>query len=140
MDIFCSDQQEAFLLPDVDIHTFITIGSPLGFPVIQGKIAAEWQSKRLVPPKLKTPPGVKKHWYNMADLKDKIAVIYNLGDNFQANYRGVVAEDIIVHNDYRSNHVFNPHKSFGYLRTPQFAELLNKFSKSKNIFRRIFNI
>ena len=129
-----------FLIPDIDIHTFITIGSPLGFPVIQGKIAAEWQSKRLVPPKLKTPPGVQKHWYNLADLKDKIALIYDLSDNFQANYRGVVAEDYLVHNDYESNHVFNPHKSFGYLRTQKFSKILCEFSKKTNFLRKLFSM
>lgn len=128
-----------FLITDIDIRTFITIGSPLGFPVVQGKIAAEWQSKRLVPPKLKTPPGVKKHWYNLADLKDRIALIYDLSENFQPNYRGVVAEDFVVYNDYQSNHVFNPHKSYGYLRTPEFARILYDFSTEKNIIKRFFS-
>ncbi len=128
-----------FLITDIDIRTFITIGSPLGFPVVQGKIAAEWQSKRLVPPKLKTPPGVKKHWYNLADLKDRIALIYDLSENFQPNYRGVVAEDFVVYNDYQSNHIFNPHKSYGYLRTPEFARILYDFSTEKNIIKRFFS-
>jgi hypothetical protein len=128
-----------FMIPDIDIHTFITIGSPLGFPVVQGKIAAEWHSRRLVPPKLKTPPGVKKHWFNLADLKDRIALIYDLSENFQPNYRGVQAEDFVVYNDYQSNHVFNPHKSYGYLRTPEFARILNDFSTDKNIIKRFFS-
>jgi hypothetical protein len=128
-----------FMVPDIDIHTFVTIGSPLGFPVIQGKIATEWHAKRLVPPKLKTPPGVKKHWYNLADHKDRIALIYDLSDNFQPNYRGVVAEDFVVYNDYQNNHVFNPHKSYGYLRTAEFAGILTKFSKRQNVIRRLYN-
>lgn len=121
-----------FMMPQIDIHTFVTIGSPLGFPVVQGRIAAEWLSRRLVPPKLKTPPGVKKHWYNLADLKDKIALIYDMSENFQPNYRGVIAEDFVVYNDYQSNKVYNPHKSFGYLRTREFAQILADFSKKKN--------
>ena len=123
-----------FLLPDHEIHTFITMGSPLGFPVVQGKIAAEWQSKRLVPPKLKTPPGVRKHWYNFADLKDRIALIYDLSENFQANYHGVVAEDFVVLNDYQSINVHNPHKSYGYLRTLEFAHALSMFAEKKHGF------
>ncbi len=128
-----------FLVPDIDIHTFITIGSPLGFPVVQGKIAAEWHSKRLVPPKLKTPPGVKKHWYNLADLKDRIALIYDLSENYLPNYRGVIAEDFVVFNDYQSNHVFNPHKSYGYLRTPEFARILHHFSRERNVIKSFFS-
>lgn len=128
-----------FMIPDIDIHTFATIGSPLGFPVVQGKIASEWHTKRLVPPKLKTPPGVKKRWVNLADLKDRIALIYDLSENYQPNYRGVVAEDFVVFNDYQSNHIFNPHKSYGYLRTLEFAEILTKFSKRQNVIRRLYN-
>lgn len=125
-----------FLAPGIDIHTFVTMGSPLGFPVVQGKIAFEWHAKRLVPPKLKTPPGVRKHWYNFADLKDKIAMIYDLSENYQPNYRRVVAEDFVVYNDYQNNHVFNPHKSYGYLRTPEFASVLADFMKEHNVVRR----
>ena len=116
-----------FLSPDIDIHTFITIGSPLGFPVIQGKIASEWNSKRLVPPKLKTPPRVKKHWYNFADLRDKVALIYQLNKNYSANWRGIKPQDFVVNNDYQSESVFNPHKSFGYLRTMEFSSILSGF-------------
>ena len=128
-----------FLVTEVNINTFFTIGSPLGFPVIQGKIAAEWQSKRLVPPKLKTPPGVTKHWYNLADLKDRIALIYDLGKNYEPNYRGISPDDFVVFNDYESNHVFNPHKSYGYLRTKEFAQLLSSFIRDRNKIQSIIH-
>lgn len=121
-----------FLLPDINIHTFVTIGSPLGFPVIQGKIALEWNSKKLVPPKLKTPPGVFKNWYNFADLKDKIALIYQLGKNYQSNWRGVTPQDFIVYNDYESDIEPNHHKSFGYLRAKEFSLILYSFSKKQS--------
>ena len=120
-----------FLQPEIEIQTFVTMGSPLGFPVIQGKIASEWHSKKLVPPKLMTPPGVIKHWYNFADLKDTVALIYDLSENYLPNWRGVAAEDFVVHNDYKSESAFNPHKSFGYLRTTEFAETLSKFCNEK---------
>lgn len=123
-----------FLMQDLDIHTFVTMGSPLGFPVVQGKIAAEWSAKRLVPPKLKTPPGVKRHWYNFADLKDRVAIIYQLSKNFQRNYRRVKVKDFVVHNDYQMNDEPNPHKSYGYLRTEEFAGVLGKFCRQKHSF------
>jgi hypothetical protein len=126
-----------FMIPDVDIHTFATIGSPLGFPVVQGKIAAEWQSKRLVPPKLKTPPGVKIHWYNFADLRDKIALIYDLSKNYLPNWRGVVVENFIVNNDYRTTLEANHHKSFGYLRTPEFSKVLHRFIQEKSTIQKL---
>jgi len=123
-----------FLLPEMNIHTFMTIGSPLGFPVIQGKIAAEWNSKRLVPPKMKTPPGVVHHWYNFADLKDKVALIYQLNKNFRANWRGVKPKDFVVNNDYQTEVEPNHHKSFGYLRATAFSELLYNFSKGESVY------
>lgn len=116
-----------FLMPKINIHTFITIGSPLGFPVVQGKIAAEWNTKKLVPAKLKAPAGIKKHWYNFADLKDKVALIYDLSKNYEANWRGIKPQNFVVHNDYQSEKEFNPHKSFGYLRAQQFSEVLYEF-------------
>lgn len=133
-----------FLLPEIVIHTFITLGSPLGFPVIQGKIASEWNAKRLVPPKLKTPPGVKKHWYNFADLKDNVALIYNLHENYVANWQGVRPQDFVVNNDYQIENEFNPHKSFGYLRTLEFSQALYDFSLKEyfltNILSRFYSL
>lgn len=128
-----------FLTPEIDIDTFITIGSPLGFPVVQGKIAAEWNIRKLAPPKLKTPPGVKKHWYNFADLKDKVALIYHLSKNYEANLGGISPRDFIVQNDYKINGEFNPHKSFGYLRTPELSKVLYKFSYERNFFKRLLS-
>ncbi len=126
-----------FVLPEIKIHTFISFGSPLGFPVVQGKIASEWQSKKIDRPNLKTPPGVTNHWYNFADLRDKIAVIYQLGKNYDANGHGIAPRDFVVHNDYRTEVEPNHHKSFGYLRTPELAEVLYSFAKKENLIARI---
>ena len=128
-----------FLMPEINIHTFITIGSPLGFPVVQGKIAAEWHAKRLVPPNLKTPPRVKKHWYNFADLNDKVALIYQLSKNFKANWRGIKPMDFVVYNDYQIENEFNPHKSFGYLRTPEFSKVLHEFSVEESFTKKVLS-
>jgi len=128
-----------FLMPDINIHSFVTIGSPLGFPVVQGKVAAEWSSKRLVPPRLKTPPGVKRHWYNFADLKDKVALIYQLSKNFHRNYRGIKVQDFIVHNDYQIEENANHHKSYGYLRANEFSAVLHKFSVKENYVKKLLS-
>lgn len=129
-----------FLMPEINIHTFITIGSPLGFPVIQGKIAAEWHAKKLVPPRLKTPPRVKKNWYNFADLNDKIALIYQLGKNFKSNWRGIKPIDFVVNNDYRIENTVNPHKSFGYLRTPELSKVLHEFSVEESFTKKVLSV
>ncbi|MCK5703950.1 MAG: alpha/beta hydrolase, partial [Cyclobacteriaceae bacterium] len=128
-----------FLAPDINIRTFVTMGSPLGFPVVQGKIATEWHAKRLVPPRLRTPPRVKKHWYNFADLNDKVALIYQLSKNFKANWRGIRPKDFVVHNDYQIENSFNPHKSFGYLRTPEFSKVLHEFSVEESFTKKVLS-
>jgi pimeloyl-ACP methyl ester carboxylesterase len=126
-----------FLVNDVEIDALVTIGSPLGFPVIQGKIVAEWRAKKLVSPKLQTPACIKGHWFNLADLKDKIALIYDLSENFFSNDNGVMAQDDVVHNDFQSNGHANPHKSYGYLRTKECAAILAAFSSRESIWHRL---
>lgn len=116
-----------FLLPELKIDTFITMGSPLGLPIVMSKIAVEEKLKPHIKEKLKTPPGVKRNWFNFSDLEDKIAMNYNLGDDYDKNSNGVRAVDFVVNNNYEINGEKNPHKSYGYLRTPEFAEVLAEF-------------
>lgn len=116
-----------YIAPDIDIHTLVTLGSPLGFPVIMGKIAAERNISLPKLHKLKTPESVKRKWYNLSDLEDKIALIYRLSGNFDPNSSGVHVTDMIIHNNYQINGERNPHKSFGYLRTPEMARILYDF-------------
>lgn len=116
-----------FILPDLKIDTLVTMGSPLGLPVVMGKIAAEEKLKPRIKEKLKTPPGVKRYWYNFSDLEDKIAMNYNLGDDYDKNSNGVQAVDFVVNNNYEINGEKNPHKSYGYLRTPEFSKVLSEF-------------
>jgi len=122
-----------FILPEIKIDTFVTMGSPLGLPIIMSKIASEQNMKLHMKEKLKTPPGVKRNWYNFSDLEDKVAMNYNLGDDYNENASGVKATDIIVNNDYEINGERNPHKSYGYLRTPEFSEVLYDFLIRKKI-------
>jgi hypothetical protein len=139
-----------FILPELKIDTFITMGSPLGLPVIMSKIAAEQNMKVHNNEKLKTPPAVEMNWYNFSDLEDKVAMNYDLGDDYNENSKGVKAIDMIVHNNYQINGERNPHKIYGYLRTPEFSVVLYEFlireklkpsrwlfEYSKNVYERI---
>jgi hypothetical protein len=118
------------IVPSVPIDTFVTIGSPLGLPVIKSKIVADRKGINPKEFRLKTPENVLSHWYNLADLKDKIAVDYTLSDDFEENSRHVRAIDKMVNNDYEYEKNRNHHKSFGYLRTPEMAEIIFDFLKS----------
>ena len=71
---------------DHNIDTFITIGSPLGIPVILSRLAAEHgldAEKRL-----KTPEAITNGWYNFSDLNDRVAFNYTLGDDYKKKFKG----------------------------------------------------
>jgi len=112
--------------PDVPIDTLVTIGSPLSLPIIVSKIIKELHESGRKVSKPPTPENVKK-WYNLADLRDKVTLNYNLADDYLPNTQGVLPEDEVVYNDYGYDGDENPHKSFGYLRTPELAQIVHEF-------------
>lgn len=100
---------------DFSIEHFVTLGSPLGLSHVKHMIINE---NHLV----RTPSIVKK-WSNLADRRDPVALDSHLSDDYQANdYDVKVADDLVI-NDWGGIH----HKSYGYLRTPEFTDLLKKF-------------
>lgn len=108
---------------EVPIRTWLTMGSPLGQSIIQGKLLG---FSKPVQSRVKTPENVGR-WLNCADLKDWVALDYNLRDDFDPNSRGVLPEDIEVQNTFVYNGVENPHTVFGYLQTPECAALISEF-------------
>ena len=115
-------------VPDIKIHTFVTMGSPLGMPFIMSKNYDE--QKKLLKKKIlrnTTPENVQKNWYNFSDLDDKVALNYNLGDDYDENSHRVKAIDKIIYNDYIIDGERKPHKSYGYLRAPEFSQVLWEF-------------
>ncbi len=122
---------------EIPIHTFITAGSPLGLPVVISKIAAE-QKKRLSSENtMLTPPSINKNWYNFSDILDRVALNYDLADDFTKNEFGVGPIDFLVVNNYEINGKRNPHKSYGYLRTPEFAKVLTEFIQTEKLTLRL---
>jgi pimeloyl-ACP methyl ester carboxylesterase len=115
--------------PAFEVAHFVTIGSPLGVPLVKGYVWDERKSYALEP--LRTPTVVTERWVNYADRKDPVARDIHLRDDFGPNDRGIQVEDDIVLNDYISpNGVSNPHKSYGYLRTPELSEHIRDFIQS----------
>jgi len=112
------------IVPDITIDTFVTCGSPLGIPVIMNKIKAEQRD----PDKpLRVPENITRQWYNLSDLRDRVAINYNLADDFPANTAGMTIIDKQVQNTYQYAGEKNPHKSYGYLRTPEMSEIVYAF-------------
>ncbi|MGZ2368912.1 hypothetical protein ACXR6G_03920 [Ancylomarina sp. YFZ004] len=123
------------LTPEIPIHSLITMGSPLGLPIVIGKIAAEQKIRLNGKPVLSSPPGISSHWYNLADITDHVALHHKLGDDFLYNGKGIHPIDILVNNTYEMNGVKNPHKSFGYLQSPELISILNGFIADPKLSR-----
>jgi len=118
------------LQDEIKIHTFVTIGSPLGIPVIMNKIFAGLKVTMPEITTLKVPENIIYNWYNFSDLEDRVAINYNLADDYPPNSNNVSIEDFIVQNDYIYKDETNPHKSYGYLRTPEVAKIILNFVDS----------
>jgi pimeloyl-ACP methyl ester carboxylesterase len=112
---------------EVQIDTLITIGSPLGLPVVVSKIVNELKLKNSETKKLEAPKSIKNYWYNFSDLEDRVAFNYKLNDDFSESSNGLKVTDFVVNNNYSSDGRHNPHKSYGYLRTPEVAEKIYQF-------------
>ena len=58
----------SFFAPQSKIHTFITIGSPLGLPLVISKIAAQYKNKPSGRKEMVNPPGLYGNWFNFSDV------------------------------------------------------------------------
>jgi len=116
-----------YSVPDIPIHTLVTMGSPLGLPLVMLKIVAEQGKKPKKHITVKTPENIVHAWYNFSDLKDKVATDYTLSEDYEANARGIRAVDAVVVNNYEYQGNPNPHNVYGYLRTPEVAHVIHNF-------------
>jgi len=117
----------SLIAPNIKIDTFVTMGSPLGLPIIVSEIAEELRTVNPNLVKLSTPKNITRHWVNYYDVEDSVAINYHLKDDYIENKNKVKVEGINVINNYEINGEKNPHKSYGYLRTSEFANLLSDF-------------
>ncbi len=109
--------------PPLTVSHFVTIGSPLGLQMVRDSTRrSRWDKK------VRTPTIVAERWVNFADRKDPVAFDTHLRDDYGQNDVGVQVVDDLVLNDYVSpTSVPNPHKSYGYLRTPEMSDLIASF-------------
>lgn len=109
--------------PNLKLHSFVTVGSPLGLPLVKKNVRMERDVAR-------TPSIVERAWINFADPRDPVAADTRLRGDYEANARGVRVYDDLVWNDYEHKGQKNHHKIFGYLRTPEMSRLLKDFLKA----------
>ncbi len=112
--------------PEFPVHSFLTIGSPLGLYEIKSRVHSERINYTEVP--VRTPTVVTGGWDNHSDRRDPVAFDTRLGDDYRPNGAGVRVADALVLNDYVSpKWEPNYHKSYGYLRTPELSECIRNF-------------
>lgn len=111
----------------VKVDTLLTVGSPLGFPLVKGKIAHNLGLIDRLTQKPPTPESITTQWLNIADFNDKVAFHYHLCDDFAPNSKGLNVKDIMVRNNYRFRGEKNPHKIYGYLKTYEIASKIFNF-------------
>ena len=110
-------------LPAID-H-FVTIGSPLGLPVVIQHAREEF-SNTLVPQQV-------RQWTNLSDPRDKIALDCILGKDYPPAPGWMRIQDGLAYNDYvdqtgKRDH----HNGYGYLRTPELSDIVREFLNTGN--------
>ena len=105
-------------LPGLRISHFVTLGSPLGLTGVKEIVAAPQRV-----------PECVARWSNYSDPRDYAARWdTRLSNDYRANRAGVTVSDHLVINGYVSpSGKSNPHKIYGYLRTPEMSELIASF-------------
>ncbi|PIB36188.1 hypothetical protein BFP72_12685 [Reichenbachiella sp. 5M10] len=112
------------------IDTLVTMGSPLGLPMIRENIAKDLGIPYEDGDQLPTPESID-NWYNLSDEEDHFAVFDELATFFAPNSKGIHPTDMLVDNDYKNWVTNNAHKSFGYLRTPEMGRIIADFLHKK---------
>ncbi|MFO8028420.1 MAG: hypothetical protein R6U28_01030 [Cyclonatronaceae bacterium] len=117
-----------FFAAETRLHTLVTIGSPLGLPLVVSRIAAQYKTRPRGKKEMVTPPGIYGNWFNMYDILDRITLGYALSRNYRFNEHAIRPRDFSVVNDYHNHEgEHNPHKSYGYLRTKELVRVMEDF-------------
>lgn len=114
--------------PGLEIDTLVTIGSPLGQRYVIDNYKKEEKEKSIN--KLNVPGNIRKHWYNLSDTEDQVAINHKLSEFYKISSNGLTIIDKLVKNNYSYKGNINPHKSFGYLRTPEISGIIYSFRSS----------
>ncbi|MEK9140153.1 MAG: hypothetical protein AAB308_03775 [Nitrospirota bacterium] len=102
------------------IEQFITIGSPLGLPIVAQHVREKFEQTTM-------PQGVQ-HWTNLADPGDKVALDCTLADEYRSSSDGIRIQDDLIHNGYVDRNGKNDrHNSYGYLRAPELSDIVKTF-------------
>lgn len=124
---------------EFSVDTFITIGSPLGIPLIVENLKKEQRDAIASNRTIRTPGSISGQWINLFDQRDEIGRNHQLGRSFEPNSRGVAPEDKAIINDYLGiDGRANPHKVYGYLRCREMSDVLYRLITRDKSRARLF--
>ncbi len=107
--------------PALRIDHLVTAGAPLGLAKVKLKFEAEHGTLRV--------PNTVSAWTNLADGDDIVSIMGALDADYAANDAGIRIADRRVVNDFRRlDGEANHHKSYGYLRTPEFSSIARGYT------------
>jgi hypothetical protein len=107
--------------PSLQVEHLVTAGSPLGLAKVKLKFEAEHGALRV--------PNNVSAWTNLADGNDVVAIMGALDADYGPSALGVHIIDQRVVNGYRrADGEANHHKSYGYVRTPEFSRVARAYA------------
>ncbi|WP_245930556.1 esterase/lipase family protein [Methylobacterium radiodurans] len=107
--------------PVLRVAHLVTMGSPLGLAKVKLKFEAEHGALRV--------PNNVSAWTNLADGNDIVSIMGALDADYAESDAGISLVDKRVVNDFRRlDGEPNHHKSYGYLRTPEFASIARAYT------------
>jgi hypothetical protein len=110
---------------DLTVKQFVTMGSPLGLTPVRARVYRGREYSRIP---VRTPSIVTERWVNYSDRKDRVAAESHLRGDYRSNDNGIRVADNLIHNDSLAlDEERNPHKSVGYLRTPEISDQIKDF-------------
>ncbi len=107
---------DAILQFDGDVDTFVTLGTPLGWEYVKAALG--------------TPayPANLRHWINLYDRFDDVAIRdRGIADDYPTTDGSRFVCDRQVRDNYAPNGDRDPHHWFGYLSSPEMADVVGKF-------------
>lgn len=111
--------------PALRVAHFVTAGSPLGLAKVKLKFEAEHGPLRV--------PNNVSAWTNLADGDDVVSIMGALDADYAPSDSGIRVTDRRVVNDFRRlDGEPNHHKSYGYLRTPDFASIAKDYTTASS--------
>ena len=108
------------------ISNWLTLGSPLGDPTVQGLLEGADRSKD------EKYPGNVRNWHNFSAEDDYLSHDNTVRDDFSEMIDSNLVDDIRdkrIYNLAVRFNLSNPHHSLGYLNHPSIANVINQWLK-----------